>query len=223
MSIALNTTDLLHLTAPWIDNSSRRHLSACKWHRKPNKCNKVAGCTHDGIRCIGTISPAPRIASLNCSLFHRKRRKCMRNGCHFDIPTRQCSVVTQSPTPKPSDVLLETASLSTQPSALSSAPSSSSSTLPSSSTSSPSTQPSALSSAPSSSPSTLPSSSTPSPSTQPSAFSMALSSSPSTLPSSSTPSLSPTVSTSTASESGAPSFTRHHSAYDRQCKSCCKR
>jgi len=83
----------------YLVDSNQRQLANCKWHRQPSKCNDAPGCFHNGTKCV--IGTSRFTESNYCSLFNRRRRKCRRNGCYFDMSNRKCFTLTKAPTLMP--------------------------------------------------------------------------------------------------------------------------
>ena len=75
-----------------VTSSRKTLLSNCnRHHRRPNKCNGISGCKHNGINCV----PENMIQFANtdadfCSQHHEKGKKCRRSGCAWNHSDRAC-------------------------------------------------------------------------------------------------------------------------------------
>jgi len=75
--------------------TSRRTAEAnCnRHHRRPNKCNKISGCSHNGHMCVPKNMMTLQFANTDadfCSQHNGRGRRCKRSGCAYIKSTKTC-------------------------------------------------------------------------------------------------------------------------------------
>ena len=75
--------------------TSRRTAEAnCnRHHRRPNKCNNISGCSHNGHMCVPKNMMTLQFANTDadfCSQHNGRGRRCKRSGCAYIKSTKMC-------------------------------------------------------------------------------------------------------------------------------------
>lgn len=68
-----------------------------RFHRRPNMCNAIEGCTHNRTACVPKAMMTLQFASTDndyCANFDNAARRCRRNGCAWNKSDRTCMRAT---------------------------------------------------------------------------------------------------------------------------------
>ena len=78
------------------DISRRTAEANCnRFHRRPNRCNSITGCSHNGTACVPQhmmMMQFSNAASDICSRHNGKGRRCKRSGCAYQRSDKTCKI-----------------------------------------------------------------------------------------------------------------------------------